>query len=990
MDVKILISLSMILFFWTKSDAQLVNDGCNITVQDGALLHVQGDFTNQGGLIFNQGLIELGGDWLNVVSGNPLGAGTGTISLLGMNQVIGGGFNTLFYTLNLNGNQRVRLDNTIGIERQFNLGGGSVELNGNVLHLLNPDRSALPFSQGGGLISRTAMDRVRWDIGMMANGQYQLPFITALSDAIPLSFRVSRQGVGQNGYLLFSTYATDVANRPLPSTVTNINIDGDGSGLNSVDRFWSIEAMQYSVDPVSTLSFSYEPDAARPPNDIAQADLQVVRWDQAMARWDGLNSASLQNNVAAGEVDSYGDFTLAEDTRPRIIDCPDNIVVDCGTSGGAVVDWDPPSYVGSCSSCDQNASIPGYFYMGTFDDQSYYCSLGTATWPEAQAMAQNLGGQLARIDSHQENSFLSSKVLTSAAWIGLSDHMQEGTFTWTDGASPSYVNWHPGQPNNYGGGQDYVSLFSNGLWNDDYNYSRREFIVELPCSGITQVSGPESGSTLGSGSYTVTYSATDACGGASTCSFSVNVNGGLVVECPSDMIVQADGAQGATCSWAAPSASTCCDACSGATDITGFVYMGSMDGAQYYCSLGAETWDEANAICQANGGRLAIIRSASQNAFVASRLIADGAWIATDSANEGQFTWVDGSPLSYTRWAGGQPNNYAGEQNYLQLFNTGEWNVQRGYLRLEYVMEIPSCVNVTQVTGPTPGERCSIGTHTVSYQISDACGDVRFCNFNITVTPPSMGDTDVYCVSGGMTQSHYIHSMSIDSYLNTSGNNQGYGDFSQNPISISGNQFFLRATRGTTDPYPQSSYWTFWIDYNQDGDFQDNYEFIGYGRSSGSIGGVVAVPYLAQTAHVRLRCIVSESNFVLDPCESFSDGETEDYTLIFSNDLIGDAGTTRTRENPFIGLTLEGESYDRDMEVYPNPVDDVLSIKIGESSNDVQEIFLLNSKGEKVRSKQDLSQIGSWIVSDLQDGVYLIMVRYNDNGLVTRKVVVQH
>ena len=93
-----------------------------ITVQDGALLHIQGDFTNQGGVVNNDGLIEIGGNWRNLVADNPLDTSDGLVSFVGDNQSIGGSFNTLFSNLSFQNAQRVRLDRTIGIGTSLSLG----------------------------------------------------------------------------------------------------------------------------------------------------------------------------------------------------------------------------------------------------------------------------------------------------------------------------------------------------------------------------------------------------------------------------------------------------------------------------------------------------------------------------------------------------------------------------------------------------------------------------------------------------------------------------------------------------------------------------------------------------------------------------------------------------------------------------------------------------------------------------------------------------
>ena len=52
-------------------------------------------------------------------------------------------------------------------------------------------------------------------------------------------------------------------------------------------------------------------------------------------------------------------------------------------------------------------------------------------------------------------------------WIGLSDVVVEGEYWWSDGTRPVYLNWAPGEPNNYVD-EDCVRIRPSGLW-DDYS-----------------------------------------------------------------------------------------------------------------------------------------------------------------------------------------------------------------------------------------------------------------------------------------------------------------------------------------------------------------------------------------------------------------------------------------------------------------------------------------------------------------------------------------
>ncbi|WP_321504556.1 Ig-like domain-containing protein [Breoghania sp.] len=95
------------------------------------------------------------------------------------------------------------------------------------------------------------------------------------------------------------------------------------------------------------------------------------------------------------------------------------------------------------------------------------------TWDEAYQAANAQGGYLVQITTYGENSFVHSLSYTvGEAWIGASDRAHEGHWRWIGGEENNrsltsrYQGWASGEPNNYGGHEDYASIKSNGTWND--------------------------------------------------------------------------------------------------------------------------------------------------------------------------------------------------------------------------------------------------------------------------------------------------------------------------------------------------------------------------------------------------------------------------------------------------------------------------------------------------------------------------------------------
>ncbi|NNE38244.1 MAG: HYR domain-containing protein [Gammaproteobacteria bacterium] len=281
--------------------------------------------------------------------------------------------------------------------------------------------------------------------------------------------------------------------------------------LNS--GYWNDQYNHYNLEFIMELPCGNVEQIAGPsPGSYLQAGSYTVSYK--------VNDQCSYNNICSFEINITGGLNIT---------CPQDIVVTPPAGSNNVqVNWNEPSYSSCCGQCSNgNNYIPGFVYMGSFNGHHYYGSNQTATWPSAQAHCTSLGGQLAVINSAAENTFLSSHLTTQTAWIGLSDFASEGHFTWVNGDPLSYTNWYPGQPNNYGSGQDYVELMNTGYWNDQYNYSSHPYILELSdCVQVNQISGPQPGAVLPANSqYTVVYEVEDGCGNTEVCSFNITVEG---------------------------------------------------------------------------------------------------------------------------------------------------------------------------------------------------------------------------------------------------------------------------------------------------------------------------------------------------------------------------------------------------------------------------------------------------------------------------------
>ena len=88
---------------------------------------------------------------------------------------------------------------------------------------------------------------------------------------------------------------------------------------------------------------------------------------------------------------------------------------------------------------------PGFPDWVSFGDFEYTLTSGQATWPEAMLEALALGGDLAFIDSQEENDFLLSQ-FPETVWIGLI--RIGGSYVWISdtGTTPVFLNFTSGAP----------------------------------------------------------------------------------------------------------------------------------------------------------------------------------------------------------------------------------------------------------------------------------------------------------------------------------------------------------------------------------------------------------------------------------------------------------------------------------------------------------------------------------------------------------------
>lgn len=247
-------------------------------------------------------------------------------------------------------------------------------------------------------------------------------------------------------------------------------------------------------------------------------------------------------------------------------------------------------------------------------------------------------------------------------------------------------------------------------------------------------------------------------------------------------------------------------------------------------------------------------------------------------------------------------------------------------------------------------------------------------------------DVDDYCSFIGASDDLWIERVDIGDISNTSGNDGGYGNYtnlSTDMIERSSQviTLFPGFASGTSRVR-----WTVWIDWNQDGDFDDSRERVLRRNTNQTVLRSFRVPNNALTGRTIMRISVNTGGFPSDACGTVGEGEIEDYVInvvgpLFQSSPASDVSRARSLVEEDVRISL-----------FPNPTSERLFVELEGYDLSKTTIAVVNSLGQLVYSPTTDELYDQSIeinTRSFESGVYILQVVVDDQAVKSKTFAVQ-
>jgi len=293
---------------------------------------------------------------------------------------------------------------------------------------------------------------------------------------------------------------------------------------------------------------------------------------------------------------------------------------------------------------------------------------------------------------------------------------------------------------------------------------------------------------------------------------------------------------------------------------------------------------------------------------------------------------------------------------------------------------VTSAINATTITGLT------LSTNYELEVLSD-CGSSQSAYSNtVLFTTSTVSYCDAYGKNIGQISNVQMNGEMGTFISNSSSSNEGYTDFTGvSPVSMNaGSSYSLAISTSYTNQIGIAV----WIDFNQDGDFEDANEKVWEHASDNLYGSspnskTIAVPTSAFPGNTRMRIAsrqywIPSGDGAHESCglilNNDNNSQVEDYTVNIINNTLSTSDITLTN-----------------VSVYPNPLKDNVFVSLPSSFN-YQEltVTLYDLQGRVIRSKtvtNSQSDIRFNALGELSNGVYFMRITEGSKTLISKKLI---
>jgi PKD repeat protein len=275
----------------------------------------------------------------------------------------------------------------------------------------------------------------------------------------------------------------------------------------------------------------------------------------------------------------------------------------------------------------------------------------------------------------------------------------------------------------------------------------------------------------------------------------------------------------------------------------------------------------------------------------------------------------------------------------------------------------------------------TVGQYTITLAASNTVGSDSEIKTNYIIVAATSGPCAASSTAGCAATSNnsYISTVQLNTLNNTS-TCSGYTSFPSLSTTLTkGNQYTATLIPSTSTANAQGAYTgdelAIWIDYNNDNDFLDAGEQVGYVLVGAGWSNVFSftVPTAASVGNVKMRVRISyqPDDGAIVPCGATMYGEVEDYSVVIQSSAVG----------------LEDLNALNAVQLFPNPVSQELIIDLSAVSGEEVSIELFDLFGKLIATSSN--QNGSSVtiaMNGFANGMYQVKLSSGE-AQITKRII---